>query len=149
MAKAALITKGKQNYMNALKRLGGALAYRECGELGGMDTTICLKGLKAKLTESDWGNAWAQKMGIERAIEVIMPVIVPIKMPAERIPTIEEKETLLFKSTDTEKQKYWKKRYERLGKSERIYREQKDITRLKEIMTRREKLLTLLKMSYA
>lgn len=148
MAKAALIAKGKQNYMDALKRLGGALAYRKCGELGGMDTAICLKGLKTKLTETHWADAWEYSM--ERPVTVIIPILlIPIEFPEERVLTMREKELLPPTPTDTEKQRYWKERYERLGKSERIYRGQKDITRLKEIMTRREKLLTLLKLSQA
>lgn len=147
MAKAALIAKGKQNYMDALNRLGGALAYRECGAMGGMDTALCLKGLKTKLTETDWADTWEYAM--ERPVTVIVPILlVPIELPEERVLTMRERELLIPRATDTEKQRYWKERYERLGRSERIYREREDSMRLKEIMTRREKLLTLLKLSY-
>lgn len=56
--KATLITKGKARYLAKIKALGGASAYRTCGAKGGMDVAICLKGLKAKLTETDWAEAW-------------------------------------------------------------------------------------------
>ena len=63
MAKATLISKGKTKYLAKIKALGGADAYRDCGEKGGMDVAICLKGLKAKLDESDWADAWGTAMG--------------------------------------------------------------------------------------
>lgn len=63
MSKSALISKGKTKYEASIKRLGGASAYRACGAKGGMDTALCMKGLKAKLSESDWANAWAAAMG--------------------------------------------------------------------------------------
>jgi len=56
MAKAAMISKGKTKYVEAIRRLGGASAYYSCGEKGGMDVAICLKGLKAKITETDWAD---------------------------------------------------------------------------------------------
>ena len=59
---AAMISKGKKKYEAKIKALGGASAYRSCGEKGGMEVAICLKGLKEKLTESDWANAWEVAM---------------------------------------------------------------------------------------
>ena len=52
----AMIAKGKKKYEAKIKALGGASAYRTCGEKGGMEVAICLKGLKEKLTETDWAN---------------------------------------------------------------------------------------------
>ena len=59
---AAMIAKGKKKYEAKIKALGGAKAYRDCGEKGGMEVAICLKGLKAKLDEGDWANAWEVAM---------------------------------------------------------------------------------------
>ena len=56
MAKSTMISKGKTKYIAKIKALGGATAYRDCGEKGGMDVAICLKGLKAKLDEGDWAD---------------------------------------------------------------------------------------------
>jgi len=58
MSKAALISKGKAKYTAKINALGGASAYLSCGAKGGMDTAICMKGLKAKLTATDWADAW-------------------------------------------------------------------------------------------
>lgn len=58
MTKAAMISKGKTKYIGKIKALGGAKAYHDCGAKGGMDVAICLKGLKAKLDETDWADAW-------------------------------------------------------------------------------------------
>ena len=58
----AMIAKGKKKYEEKIKALGGASAYRSCGEKGGMEVAICLKGLKAKLDEGDWANAWETAM---------------------------------------------------------------------------------------
>lgn len=55
---AAMISKGKTKYLAKVKAMGGASAYRSCGEKGGMEVAICLKGLKAKLDEGDWADAW-------------------------------------------------------------------------------------------
>lgn len=63
MAKAAMISKGKTKYLAKIRALGGATAYRECGARGGMDVAICLKGLKVKLSETDWADAWETAMG--------------------------------------------------------------------------------------
>ena len=63
MAKSTMVSKGKTKYLAKIKALGGASAYRDCGEKGGMDVAICLKGLKAKLDEGDWADAWAVAMG--------------------------------------------------------------------------------------
>ena len=62
MAKTTMISKGKTKYLAKVKALGGASAYRDCGEKGGMDVAICLKGLKAKLDETDWADAWEGAM---------------------------------------------------------------------------------------
>jgi len=62
MSKEALIAKGKRKYEAKIKALGGASAYYECGAKGGMDVALCLKGLKKKLTESDWADAWEVAM---------------------------------------------------------------------------------------
>jgi hypothetical protein len=58
-----MIAKGKTKYESKIRALGGASAYRSCGAKGGMEVAICLKGLKAKLSETDWANAWATAMG--------------------------------------------------------------------------------------
>ena len=57
-----MIAKGKAKYEAKIKALGGANAYRACGEKGGINVAICLKGLKAKLTETEWANAWEVAM---------------------------------------------------------------------------------------
>lgn len=57
-----MITKGKAKYTASIRALGGASAYRDCGAKGGMDVAICLKGLKGKLGEGDWANAWEVAM---------------------------------------------------------------------------------------
>lgn len=62
MAKARMISKGKTKYEAKIKALGGAKAYYDCGEKGGMDVAICLKGLRAKLDEGDWASAWETAM---------------------------------------------------------------------------------------
>ena len=59
---SAMISRGKTKYLAKIKALGGASAYRDCGAKGGMEVAICLKGLKAKLSESDWANAWEVAM---------------------------------------------------------------------------------------
>jgi len=59
---AEMISKGKRKYEAKIKALGGASAYRSCGEKGGIEVAICLKGLKEKLSESDWANAWETAM---------------------------------------------------------------------------------------
>jgi len=55
---AGMIAKGKTKYLAKVRAMGGASAYRSCGEKGGMEVAICLKGLKAKLDEGDWADAW-------------------------------------------------------------------------------------------
>jgi len=55
---AGMISKGKTKYLAKVRAMGGASAYRSCGEKGGMEVAICLKGLKAKLDEGDWADAW-------------------------------------------------------------------------------------------
>jgi hypothetical protein len=60
----ALITKGEKNYIAGVAAIGGADAYRKCGEDGGMKTATCLKALKAKVgSTEDWGAKWAERMG--------------------------------------------------------------------------------------
>jgi len=59
---AGMIAKGKEKYIAKIKALGGASAYRDCGEKGGIEVAICLKGLKEKLSETDWANAWEVAM---------------------------------------------------------------------------------------
>ena len=59
---SGMISKGKAKYEAKIRALGGATAYRACGAKGGMEVAICLKGLKAKLSESDWANAWEVAM---------------------------------------------------------------------------------------
>lgn len=58
----AMIRKGKAKYEAKIKAMGGAAAYRKCGEEGGMKVAICLKGLKAKFDESDWADFWETGM---------------------------------------------------------------------------------------
>jgi len=53
---AAMISKGKTKYLAKIKALGGSDAYRSCGEKGGIEVALCLKGLKVKLDESDWAD---------------------------------------------------------------------------------------------
>ncbi|TRZ51721.1 MAG: hypothetical protein D4S01_04210 [Dehalococcoidia bacterium] len=59
---AGMISRGKTKYEAKIRALGGATAYRSCGAKGGMEVAICLKGLKAKLSESDWASAWEVAM---------------------------------------------------------------------------------------
>jgi len=59
---SAMISKGKEKYIAKIKALGGAAAYRSCGEKGGIEVAICLKGLKEKLSETDWADAWEVAM---------------------------------------------------------------------------------------
>ena len=59
---ARMVAKGKAKYEAKIKALGGAAAYRTCGEKGGINVAVCLKGLKAKLSETDWANAWETAM---------------------------------------------------------------------------------------
>ena len=59
---AGMISKGKTKYLAKVRAMGGASAYRSCGEKGGMEVAICLKGLKAKLDEGDWADAWEVAM---------------------------------------------------------------------------------------
>jgi len=59
---ATMVSKGKAKYEAKIKALGGAAAYRSCGEKGGINVAICLKGLKVKLDEADWANAWEVAM---------------------------------------------------------------------------------------
>lgn len=57
-----MISRGKTKYVAKIKALGGASAYRDCGAKGGMEVAICLKGLKEKLDEGDWADAWEVAM---------------------------------------------------------------------------------------
>lgn len=57
-----MIEKGKRKYIAKISALGGASKYYDCGKKGGMDVAICLKGMKAALTETNWGDAWATAM---------------------------------------------------------------------------------------
>lgn len=61
-SKDEMIRKGKQKYESSINQLGGANAYYGCGEKGGMEVAICLKGLKSALSVSDWADRWAQAM---------------------------------------------------------------------------------------
>ena len=60
--KSKMISSGKDKYIGSIRDLGGASAYHSCGDKGGMDVAICLKGLKKALSESDWGERWARAM---------------------------------------------------------------------------------------
>lgn len=60
--KEDMIAKGKKKYIAKVGALGGAAAYRKCGDKGGMDVAICLHGLKEALTTEDWGDAWETGM---------------------------------------------------------------------------------------
>ncbi len=60
--KSAMISKGKEKYISSIKGLGGASAYRTCGDKGGMDVAICLHDLKKGLSESDWADRWEEAM---------------------------------------------------------------------------------------
>jgi len=62
MAAATMVSKGKTKYLAKIRGLGGASAYRSCGEKGGIEVAICLKGLKAKLDETDWADSWETAM---------------------------------------------------------------------------------------
>ena len=60
--KANLISKGKAKYTKKVGAIG-ADAYRACGKSGGMDTAICMMGLKKAAGDvSDWANAWEESM---------------------------------------------------------------------------------------
>ncbi|GAI85111.1 unnamed protein product, partial [marine sediment metagenome] len=48
----------KAKYVAKIAAMGGADAYRACGAKGGINTAICMKGLKAKFTAGDWANFW-------------------------------------------------------------------------------------------
>jgi len=53
----------RAKYENAIKLLGGASAYFACGEkiTGGVKAVAeCMRGLKKKLTESDWAKKWEE-----------------------------------------------------------------------------------------
>lgn len=65
--KSAMITKGKEKYIESIRSLGGASQYRTCGAQGGMNVAVCLKGLKEALSESDWADRW-EAFGIEKFI---------------------------------------------------------------------------------
>lgn len=60
--KSQMISKGKEKYISSIRSLGGANAYYSCGAKGGMDTAVCLKGLKEALSEADWADRWATAM---------------------------------------------------------------------------------------
>ena len=57
-----MISKGKDKYEGGIKAIGGARAYRDCGAKGGMDTAVCLAGLKEALDEGDWADKWSTAM---------------------------------------------------------------------------------------
>jgi len=59
---ATMISKGKAKYKAKIDALGGASAYYSCGEKGGIEVAICLKGLKKKLDSSDWADSWEDAM---------------------------------------------------------------------------------------
>lgn len=58
MSAETMISKGKAKYVAKIAAMGGADAYRACGAKGGINTAICMKGLKAKFTAGDWANFW-------------------------------------------------------------------------------------------
>jgi hypothetical protein len=62
VSKSDMIAKGKRKYVASINAIGGAEAYRTCGAKGGMDTAVCLKGLKAALTVENWASAWETSM---------------------------------------------------------------------------------------
>lgn len=57
-----MISKGKAKFKSKVDALGGASAWYSCGEKGGIEVAICLRGLKKKLTSSDWADAWETAM---------------------------------------------------------------------------------------
>ena len=61
-SKSDMISKGKSKYEDGINAIGGARAYRDCGSKGGMDTAVCLAGLKEALDEGDWATKWANAM---------------------------------------------------------------------------------------
>lgn len=58
MSTDTMISKGKAKYVAKISAMGGADAYRSCGAKGGMNVAICMKGLKAKFSATDWANFW-------------------------------------------------------------------------------------------
>jgi len=56
--KSAMIAKGKRKYIANVD----AAKWRDCGAKGGMETAVCLKGLKAALSTTDWANRWETAM---------------------------------------------------------------------------------------
>lgn len=56
--KSAMIAKGRRKYEANVD----AGKWRDCGAKGGMETAVCLKGLKAALTTADWANRWETAM---------------------------------------------------------------------------------------
>jgi hypothetical protein len=55
--------KAKEKYLRAIRDLGGADAYYDCGakyaEGGVKRVAECMKGLKKKVKEDAWAEKWA------------------------------------------------------------------------------------------
>ena len=61
-SKSDMIATGARKYEAGIKAIGGARAYNDCGAKGGMDTAVCLAGLRSALNEGDWAAKWASAM---------------------------------------------------------------------------------------
>lgn len=61
-SKSDMIAIGKTKYSKGVKAIGGAKEYYRCGAEGGMDTAVCLAGLREALTEEDWADKWETAM---------------------------------------------------------------------------------------
>ena len=57
-----MIAKGKARYITKVNALGGASAYYECGDKGGISVASCMKGLKKARKTEDWANTWEEVM---------------------------------------------------------------------------------------
>ena len=66
MVEVASREVAKANYLRGIKAIGGAAKYYECGALAARGPAIqvakCLKEAKAKLTEEEWAEKWADRM---------------------------------------------------------------------------------------
>ena len=56
----------KANYLEGIRRIGGAAKYYECGkkaETGpAIEVAKCLQAAKKELSEEDWAEKWAKRM---------------------------------------------------------------------------------------
>uniref|UniRef100_A0A7J2TGX6 Restriction endonuclease type IV Mrr domain-containing protein n=1 Tax=Archaeoglobus fulgidus TaxID=2234 RepID=A0A7J2TGX6_ARCFL len=77
------VNRAKERYLKAIKRLGRAEAYYECGKLvytGGVKAVAeCLKSLKKKVPEEKWSKMWAKVYEetkiIERSREILEDIV--------------------------------------------------------------------------